>query len=105
LAVSADGSAAAALAEIDKALAGKPRIDGHALSAAAHHLSVLRNGMAEEQREHGETQEARRRLEHVNAVISVVLGVHFPLGSTPWPELEKARDWLVNLTDEEAVKD
>jgi hypothetical protein len=96
------GTARAALAEVDKALAAKPRADGHALSAAAHNLSLLRDSIAARQRELGPTPDSRRRLEHVNAVISVVLGVHFPLGDLPWDELEKARDWLARLADEAA---
>jgi hypothetical protein len=84
----------AALHELDKALAAKPHVDGHTFSIAAHELSLLRDGMAARQRQTGPTASSRRRLEHVNAVISVVLGVHFPLGSVPWDELQKARDWL-----------
>ncbi len=97
-------SAHAALAELDKALAAKPEVDGHIFSRAAHELSSLRDGMASRQREVGATANSRRRLEHVNAVISVVLGAHFPLGSVPWEELQKARNWLAKLTDENAEK-
>jgi hypothetical protein len=96
------GTARAALAEVDRALAAKPRADGHALSAAAHNLSLLRDSIAVRQRELGPTPDSRRHLEHVNAVISVVLGVHFPLGDLPWDELAKARDWLARLADEAA---
>jgi hypothetical protein len=91
-----------ALAQLGKALAAQPRVDGHALSAAAHSLSRLRDSIAVRQREVGQTPDSRRRLKHVNAVISVVLGVHFPLGSVPWDELEKARGWLATLADEES---
>lgn len=98
-----EAPAHAALAELDKALAAKPHIEGHTLSAAAHELSLLRNKMAERQREQGATPESRRRLEHVNAVISIVLAGHFPLGGIPWQELEKARGWLAALVDEDAA--
>src|SRR3954471_4019515 len=97
-------TARSALAELDKALAAKPKVDGHTLSAAAHNLSLLRDSIAERQREQGQTPDSRRRLEHVNAVISVVLGVHFPLGSVPWDELEKARGWLAKLADDESTQ-
>ena len=93
-------SAHKALAELDKVLATKPHVDGHTLSVAAHELSLLRNAMADRQRDVGATADSRRRLEHVNAVISVVLAGHFPLGGVPWPELEKARGWLAGLADE-----
>ena len=58
--------------------------------------------MAARQRKLGQNPDSRRRLEHVNAIISVVLGTHFPLGSVPWDELEKARNWLAKLADEAA---
>jgi hypothetical protein len=100
----AAANAEQALAIIDKVLETKPHVEGHELSTAAHVLSQLRDGMASRQREAGATPDSRRRLEHVNAVISVVLGVHFPLGSVPWDELEKARDWLAGLAREMAAE-
>ena len=83
----------AALAEIDTVLAAKPNVDGHTLSLAAQHLSALRDDLAGRPRDPA----TRRSLGHVNAVISVVLAVHFPLGGIPWPELVKARAWLAEL--------
>jgi hypothetical protein len=100
-----DPSVAAALARLDEALAAKPRADGHSFSLAAHELSMLRDTMAARQREAGASAESRRRLEHVNAVISVVLGGHFPLGDIPWGELEKARGWLARLGHQDAAKE
>lgn len=100
--MSGDTPARAALGELDKALAAKPHVEGHTLSAAVHQLSLLRNEMAARLREVGGGAEGRRQLEHVNAVISVVLGTHFPLGAVPWGELEKARDWLAKLANEHA---
>ncbi len=91
-----DEAAREALAELDRALAAKPHAEGHTFSMAALHLSQLRDRMAAERR----TDAAgRRRLEHVNAVISVVLAGHFPLGAVPWAELEKARGWLADLVE------
>lgn len=87
----------AALAELDRALAARPHADGEAFSAATRHLCRVRDGMIRQQREFGRTVESRRRLEHVNAAISVVLAGHFPLGAVPWAELEKARLWLAGL--------
>ena len=77
---------AAALAGLDRVLAERPHADGHVLSAVAHELSAFRDQLAAS----GE----RQRLGHVNAVISVVLAAHYPLGDVPWGEMEKARAWL-----------
>ena len=98
-------SARAALDELDKALADKPHLEGHTFSAAAHELSLLRDRIAARQRERGATPESRRRLEHVNAVISVVLAGHFPLGSVSWPDLDKSREWLAKLVVDETGRE
>ncbi len=95
--MASNGHARVALEQLDRALAEKPEVDGHVFSEAAQALSRLRNDLAEQQRRGGATVESRRQLEHVNAVISVVLGAHFPLGNVPWPEVEKARGWLAEL--------
>jgi hypothetical protein len=103
--VTGESHARIALAELDKVLSAKPHVDGPMLSVAVHELSLLRNMMATRQHKVGATTDTRRRLEHVNAVISVVLGVHFPLGSVPWAELEKARGWLAKLIDDDLAKE
>jgi hypothetical protein len=102
--VTAKSHSAAALAELDKVLDAKPHVDGHTLSVATQQLSALRDKMATQQRNIGPTPDSRRRLEHINAVISVVLAVHFPSGSVPWPELQKARNWLADLVQEDAAE-
>jgi hypothetical protein len=89
--------AQAALACLDRALQEKPEVDGHVFSEAAQALSQLRNELADRQRSVGPSPHSRKQLEHVSAVISVVLGAHFPLGNVPWPEVEKARAWLADL--------
>ncbi len=89
-----DHPAQAALNELDRALAAKPYAEGHTFSEAARQLCLLRDRLAAEQSQTGATSETRRKLGHVNAVISVVLAGHFPLGDVPWAELAKARAWL-----------
>ena len=83
-----------ALALIDQALAKQPKKDDHVLSQATICLAEFRDRLVAEWRERGIDAAQRTQLEHVNAVISVVLGIHFPLGEIPWPELHKARGWL-----------
>ena len=81
----------AALAELDTVLAAKPEPDHAAFSAAVHHLCALRDELAVRARDAGAS---RGNLDHVNAVISIVLAGHFPLGGIPWSDVEKARGWL-----------
>jgi hypothetical protein len=91
-----------ALEKLDQAVVDKPKTDGYAFSAAAEHLCRVRDELARQQRQAGATPASRKRLEHVNAIISVILAGHFPLGGVPWEELEKARAWLADLVAEVA---
>jgi hypothetical protein len=85
----------AALRALDAVLQQKPQKDDAALSVATQRLCRYRESLIE-QAGRGEAQ-ARLRLDHVNAVLSVVAAVHFPLGPVPWDALTGARDWLADL--------
>lgn len=83
------------LALIDAVLAARPHKDDHKLSHATQALCDYRDHLIEAAGEGG--GRSREHLMHLNAVLSVVAAMHFPLGDTPWGELEKARDWLADL--------
>ncbi|MBV8681642.1 MAG: hypothetical protein JO111_02125 [Caulobacteraceae bacterium] len=85
------------LACIDQALAARPKKDGHVLTQATAALCLYREELIARGRRGG--AEDRRRLEHCNAVLSIVAAVHFPLGNAPWEELERARGWLSELLE------
>ncbi len=78
----------AALALLDEVIAARPHPDGLKLSEVARSLSRFRNDLA--------AATDRLSLGHVNAVMSIVLAAHFPLGPVPWDEVEKARGWLAD---------
>jgi hypothetical protein len=59
---------------------------------------ALRDGQIEQWR-HTNAEPDRRRLALINAVLSIVVGGHFPLGGIPWPQIEKARDVLASLPE------
>ena len=82
-----------ALAHIDKALADRPKRDGATLKAALQALATFRDHLVTRHRADGGTR-LPSKLEHVNAVISVVMAAEFPIGEVQWAELDKARDWL-----------
>lgn len=90
----AEDQARAALASLDKAIAHKPRKDDADFAAATEHLCKLRDLLLAEARQGGVS---RIRLERVNALISVVLAGHFPLGNVPWPAVERARGVLAAM--------
>jgi hypothetical protein len=92
-----------ALVLIDQVLGKRPVKDDAALAACARELCVYRDALILRQRAAPTDADARERLSHVNAVLSVVLAVHFPIDAVPWDELEKARDWLAELTARDGV--
>ncbi len=85
------------LAAVDKVLAERPRKDDAVLSEAMEQLCILRGQLIEARAHSGDAAAASKRLSQLNAVISVVAGTHFPLGETPWDQLETARTWLAGL--------
>jgi hypothetical protein len=90
-----------ALSALDKVLSHKPDKDDDTLSEATAELTQFRDAIIAEQRRGGiQSAGERQHLAHLNSVLSVVLGVHFPLGETPWDELQKARGWLADLVAE-----
>ena len=90
----AENQAREALASLDKAIAHKPRKDDADFAAALEHLCKLRDVLLAGARQGAASRE---RLGQVNALISVVLAGHFPLGNVPWPEVERARGVLAGM--------
>ena len=85
-----------ALELINKLLAEKPHKIGHEFSEATRCLTAYRDQLIERWRSsRGEPD--RKRLEQTNAVLSVLVGAHYPRGDIPWPDLEKARETLAGL--------
>ena len=84
-----------ALGLLDEVLASRPHKDDHKLSHATLALCEYRDTLINSGPPTGAPE--RQRLGHVNAVLSVIAAMHFPLGELPWEELEKARDWLAAL--------
>ena len=96
-ALSARDEGEAALAALDRALAHKPKRDGHAFAEMTEHLCTMRDLLIA----HGRREDALPPLlERLNSVISTALAGHFPLGTTPWSEVEHARGVLRDLIGE-----
>ena len=90
-----DERVARALVVLDQAIAAAPERDGAAFSDAATQLGAVRDAVAA--RDSRDTADKRQRLTKLNAVLSLVLSGHFPLGTPPWDEIKKARGWLAEL--------
>ena len=89
-----------AMKHFARVLEQKPHKDDHELSRLTNCLSAFRDELIEAQRAPAVTANDRVRLSHLNAIISVVMGMHFPLDSPPWEEFGKAQAWLVALVAE-----
>ena len=90
-----DDRLARALEQLDRAIAAAPERDGYAFSQAVIQLSAVRDDAAATTGRG--TAEGRQRLTRLNALLSLVLAGHFPLGDPPWDELKKARGWLAEM--------
>jgi hypothetical protein len=93
-----------ALAQIDKALAERPKRDGKTLTGAIRNLAAFRDELVARHRGDGGSR-WRSELEHANAVLSVVMAAEFPIGAVPWDELARARDWLDTLLGQESLQE
>jgi formate dehydrogenase major subunit len=80
-----------ALELLDKLLAERPERVGHDFSAATRCLTAFRDQLISEWRRTGDPAD-QRRLTQVNAVLSVVVGGHYPIGAVQWPTIASARD-------------
>ena len=94
---SPDDAGRAALQILDAVLQKKPEKDDHALTDATQKLCLLRDDLIEHAR--GGDAVWRERLASLNAVLSIVAAVHFPLGSVPWDDLKLGREALAKLVD------
>lgn len=85
-----------ALALVDKLLAERPEKVGHDFSEATRCLSAFRDELIGEFRR-TRAERDRARLDGANAVLSVIVSGHFPLGDIPWGHIEEARKRLAGL--------
>lgn len=90
----------AALRAIDKLLGERPRKNGQDFSTATRCLAAYRDQLVTTWRNSGDDAD-RARLTAVNAILSVVIGGHFPLGDVPWAHIEKARRQLADVLGDE----
>jgi hypothetical protein len=90
----------AALRAIDKVLRDKPAKVGHDFSDTITHLSQLRDSLIARHRAAESEEGELPRLGRLNAVLTVMIAGHYPLGKVPWPHIEKARESFAALLSE-----
>ena len=86
-----------ALGQLKAVLAQRPATDGELLSSATVDLGRFREQLITSSDRLEMT--GGENLSHLNAIISVVMAMHFPLGTPPWDEFEKALGWLADLVE------
>lgn len=75
------------LAVLKGVLAKRPDKDDHALAIATRGLCAWRDSLIDRS---GPSGADRDRLQRINAVLSVVVGLQYPTGETPWEAFEAA---------------
>jgi|GEM_PF-1517905 len=85
------------LKHVARILEQRPKKDDHELSHLTRCLAAFREELIGVQSCERANPRDRLRLMHLNAVISIVMGMHFPVGDPPWGEFEKTRGWLEEL--------
>lgn len=85
-----------ALHLVDKLLAEKPEKESFDFSEATRCLTAFRDELVDDWRA-SRTDTARDRMAKANAVISVIVGGHYPRGDIPWQHILEARKQLATL--------
>jgi len=90
---------AGALEALDRVLEEKPERLHEEVRGVLHCLIGLRDHLILERRRHGASPDPDSRLEHVNAVISVMTSGSFPVVGLNHDRLKQARDLLAAILD------
>ena len=98
-----DRSAAASLRVLDTLLSERPNRVGHDFTEATRWLTAYRDELIMIWRRTG-SEADRTRLAAINAVISVIVGGHYPLADIPWDAIEQARHQLARVAASEPAE-
>jgi hypothetical protein len=90
----------AVLDGLDRLLSDRPERETHDLSDVTRSLTAYRDCVIRRVREKASPADSRERLTRLNAIISALYAVHYPIGRPPWPLLRKARDSFAALAIE-----
>lgn len=85
---------------VARILEQEPKKDDHELSYLTRCLAEFRAELIDKQNGKDSCREDRIRLSHLNAIVSVAMAMHFPIGKPPWEEFKKTEAWLGQLVEE-----
>ena len=86
---------------LDKALAGRPKLDGHAFTAATEAMCAYRDELRSTTRARPDDLGAKSRLKASNLIITLLLAGHYALGEIPWEQLEDVKGHIEGLKRQE----
>ena len=92
-----------ALVHTKRVLEQRPDKDDQELTLATQCLGQFRKELIEAHRQERATTKDGDCLSRLNAIISVVMAMHFPIGNPPWDEFEKTQAWLTDIVEEMKV--
>jgi hypothetical protein len=87
----------AAVETLDRVLEERPKQIQEDMIEATRRLVLLRDDLIEQRRAGDLSREELDWLDHVNGVISVVVGGQYPLVGVRWERVKHARDALAEL--------
>lgn len=73
---------------LERAMAARPHLDGHALTEATEAVCAYRDELRKAGRERPADASVKGRLKAANLIVSLLLAGHYPLGETPWAQME-----------------
>jgi hypothetical protein len=86
-----------AIEAVDRALAHRPKIDGYAFTDATKAVCDYRDGLRHALRKGEANSGDEARLADCNLAVTLLMAGHYPLGETPWAQVEGARDHLQRM--------
>ena len=86
-----------AIAAVERALTARPKLDGYAFTDATKAVCEYRDTLRHALRDGSAGPGDEQRLADSNLAVTLLMAGHFPLGETPWEQVEGARDHLVKM--------
>ena len=91
-----------AIEAVERALAHRPKLDGYAFTDATKAVCAYRDDLRFARRDGRGRPGDDQRLQDCNLAVTLLMAGHFPLGETPWEQVEGARDHLMRMKAQNA---
>jgi hypothetical protein len=92
-----------ARAALERAMSARPHLDGHALTEATTCVCQYRDDLRKAVRSDPGDSGGRDRLAAANLAVTLLMAGHYPLGETPWAQMEQLGGLLDRMAAREAA--